>query len=552
MSDNPPGGAAAPRPGAWRQRYDAARARGVPLDPRSEPVKDVTAYPTDYDPGHLLITRWGALDDLMKALEIAAGDFGWGIELQTLDGVPIDHASALERARRGRDELGLPTIYRVGIFRAPIPGRDDKPVPQVDAWRLLQRARARAGDDAKTILAGVSLDHVLTLDTIGVNPYPTKTNPYPTKTNPYPTKTNPFGVANAPGVESYAMPGSGGRQVVNYIGARPRRTLKLHKHGRRPVVAYLDTGCGTHPWLPGKVVTRAPVVEQHLIGIKEPETDPEVIGDVSGAFDGLIDDSAGHGTFIAGIIRQVCPEADLIAIRVADSQGSVLEGDFMLAVRRLVKWMAMDEKDGGRKIDVINLSLGYYHETPDDELFDHTLNELLVAARRLGCAIVCSSGNDATDRPSFPAALWGWPDAEFVVDDPTDAAPHVSVGALNPNGTMALFSNLGGWVRTYAPGAAVVSTHPPFDGGTQPGTRDNRDGRRRETIDPDDFKGGFAIWSGTSFAAPHVAGMLAASVAKGLMEGTLTSESARVTALRASFEVIKAKLAKRGPTAVCS
>jgi len=36
----------------------------------------------------------------------------------------------------------------------------------------------------------------------------------------------------------------------------------------------------------------------------------------------------------------------------------------------------------------------------------------------------------------------------------------------------------------------------------------------RATIDPEGFQGGFAVWSGTSFAAPVLAGELAASLLK--------------------------------------
>ena len=530
-------------PTSWRQRYDDARAQGAPLDPTSEPVRNVVAYPTDYARDHLLITRPTSLKRQLALLAAAAGDFGWGVELQTLDAKPAKLGPARARARRARAELDLPTIYRVGIFPDPRPGRDDQPVPPIDAWRLLQRARARAKDPRSRDLAGISLDHVLSVDTISG-----KTNPLSGKTNTISGKTNPLGLVNAPGSESYLLPGSGGRQVVNYVGPAPARAAALADGGRRPVVAILDTGCGVHPWLPDDIVTRRPTLEGAVIGFGDPQTDPEVIGDVAGVFDGVIDESAGHGTFIAGIVRQLCPEADILAVRVADSQGTVLEGHFFLAVRTLVKLMAAPVEEGGREIDVINLSLGYYHETPEDGLFDLALHDVLVVARRRGCAVVCSAGNDAIDRPAFPAALWDWPDAEFKVTDPKDAAPHIAVGALNPNGTTALFSNIGPWVTTYAPGAAVLSCHPRFNGGVQAGTRDDRDGMRRETIDPDDFRGGFALWSGTSFAAPHVAGLLAEAIREPLMQGTSTTAAERVASLMSAAVAVRGHLHTLGPT----
>ena len=85
---------------------------------------------------------------------------------------------------------------------------------------------------------------------------------------------------------------------------------------------------------------------------------------------------------------------------------------------------------------------------------------------------------------------------------------HVAVGALNPSDySVALFSNIGDWVTVYAPGVALLSTVPDvFDGGVQAGTRDDSYGHRRETLDVDDFRGGFGVWSGTSFAAPSSQG----------------------------------------------
>jgi subtilisin family serine protease len=110
----------------------------------------------------------------------------------------------------------------------------------------------------------------------------------------------------------------------------------------------------------------------------------------------------------------------------------------------------------------------------------------------------------------------------------------VSVGALNPNRTDALFTNGGSWVSCYAPGASVMSTMPPFQGGSQATAQVVIDGRLRESIDPDDyrgavgrrFQGGFGLWSGTSFAAPTVAGALAALMSTELMRDRKADDSA--------------------------
>ena len=43
---------------------------------------------------------------------------------------------------------------------------------------------------------------------------------------------------------------------------------------------------------------------------------------------------------------------------------------------------------------------------------------------------------------------------------PAGQIPLLSVGALNPNGSKALFSDDAGWVNSWGPGAMVISTFP--------------------------------------------------------------------------------------------
>ena len=80
--------------------------------------------------------------------------------------------------------------------------------------------------------------------------------------------------------------------------------------------------------------------------------------------------------------------------------------------------------------------------------------------------------------------------------------------ALNPDGTVALFSNDGDWVTAQAPGANIVSTAPTdLRGAWQPQVDvSSSTYSNRATLAPEWFSGGFAVWSGTSFAAPALAG----------------------------------------------
>jgi subtilisin family serine protease len=248
-----------------------------------------------------------------------------------------------------------------------------------------------------------------------------------------------------------------------------------------------------------------------VVGLSSPGDDPEVFGDLIGPLDGGLDSVSGHGTFVAGLVHQGCPDADIVAIRVVHSDGVVVESELVDALSELAELVrrSVDGEADGQLVDVVNLSMGYYHETPEDALFDSVMLPRLHELGALGVAVVVSAGNDATARPLFPAAF-----APFAGGPPPipDCVPVTTVGALNPDGSVSLFNNAGPWVGAWRPGAALVSTMPAYGGGNEPLARTRVAGQERESIDPDDFSGGFAVWSGTSFASPVLAGQVAASL----------------------------------------
>ena len=108
----------------------------------------------------------------------------------------------------------------------------------------------------------------------------------------------------------------------------------------------------------------------------------------------ILDFAAGHGTFAAGIIRQVDPRARILVYRGLDTDGLGSEDDVACAMIRAAE-------DGAH---VISLSLGI-------EAVDGVVPPALQAAvdhiRSLPNppAIVASAGNNGTQEPVYPAAL---------------------------------------------------------------------------------------------------------------------------------------------------
>lgn len=234
--------------------------------------------------------------------------------------------------------------------------------------------------------------------------------------------------------------------------------------GDGPKVVILDTGIAEEPLCPDMLV---PLSIEYEGQWESPDgQDPD------NAADGFLDPASGHGTFIAGLVHLLAPGRAVVPVRIVMPFGDVDVLSVVQAVERLRAHDLLHDRT------IVNMSFGGYA--------DEDMDLLAAAVRRIrqtGAVVVASAGNDATDRPMFPACL---PDV-------------VAVGALDPYGP-APYSNHGAWVDACAPGSDLVSAFFEFNGQMEvfpaPGS-----------ADPDDFEH-WARWTGTSFAAPIVAAAL--------------------------------------------
>jgi len=443
----------------------------------------------------------------------------------------------------------------------------------VDAWRALQTLRAAAGalqragadeglpgsragaDEAvpgsragldEAVVWRISLEHLLVGSAITGSPI----------------DNGPGGIAGGPGgssggvgpttTDSYLFSGGDPRTPVAVVLAPPRRRSAGEcraDYGRRPVVAVLDTGVRAHPWLdvtgdPGGgyglaadgFVTVDYAIQDAIRRAGERARDHgdrprQVIRDpwdapvAENPLVGELSPALGHGTFIAGIVRQVVPDARVLAVRIIHSDDVCYEGDVICALRHLATRIALAaDGDPAAMIDVVSLSFGYFAESAADLVLTSGLWQAIEILLDLGVVVVAAAGNYSTSRPFYPAA--------FAIQPAP--VPVISVGALNPNGTKAVFSNEGNWVTAWAQGAAVVSAYPvDANASRTPELRVRALARAdRESLDPDDYSGGFAVWSGTSFSAPGLAALVAGSLLDGAAGDGLRLDQPGVQAAR--------------------
>jgi hypothetical protein len=192
--------------------------------------------------------------------------------------------------------------------------------------------------------------------------------------------------------------------------------------------------------------------------------------------DGYLDLGAGHGTFVSGIIAQVAPGANIRVYRALDGDGIGSELQVAAAMVRAVK-------DDG--CQVLNLSLG--GQTPDNVppvAVAAALDVIAEIERKRGAevVIVAAAGNYGDDLPCWPAAF----------------SKVVAVAGLDPGLRPTEWSSRGDWVDCAAIGQGLCST---FVAGRESSVFDPNP----DVFPPD----AWAVWNGTSFAAPQVVGAIA-------------------------------------------
>lgn len=226
------------------------------------------------------------------------------------------------------------------------------------------------------------------------------------------------------------------------------RAGEAHKEatGRGVKVAVLDTGVQSgHPDLP------IPVFKRNYTG--------------GNSLD--VEDRAGHGTHVSGIILArdnqvgvvgVCPNCQLLVYKVLGDDGS---GNLNQIAQAII-----DAANFGA--DVINMSLGGPSQSS-------ILDSSIQFAKSKGVQVVVARGNNGTTQPLYPGSSTGV----------------ISVSATNINDSKATFSSYG-WslgVTPYsAPGASILSTC---------------------------IGSKYCTMSGTSMASPYVAGVCALAIGQG-------------------------------------
>jgi subtilisin len=195
-------------------------------------------------------------------------------------------------------------------------------------------------------------------------------------------------------------------------------------------------------------------------------------------------DDNGHGSHVAGIVAAVdneigvvgvAPQANLWAIKALDRRGSGYLSDLIDSIDWSINTHLDTNQDNN--IHVINMSLSFSESYGESDF--PLLSSAINTAKNAGIIIIAAAGNSGIN-VAYPAS-----------DDDV-----IAVSAIDNNDQITSWSNRGSEIQFAAPGSSIYSSY--------------KDGE-------------YNTLSGTSMAAPHVAGVAALMLAA--QKTTLLSEN---------------------------
>jgi len=197
--------------------------------------------------------------------------------------------------------------------------------------------------------------------------------------------------------------------------------------------------------------------------------------------DGNILKYAGHGTFIAGVVRAIAGKCWLhvlsLPVDTTYPDGGVFEADIVPQLDYALTFSP----------NLINLSAGCTtRQGRPARAFENWWQDVSSKPEWDDLVVVAAAGNNSSPLPFWPASFpWA-----------------VGVGSIDHDGGISDFSNWGDSVDVYALGRNLLNAFPkgPYVCQETPDRFDER------------YFDYHARWSGTSFSAPLVTGMIAAEM----------------------------------------
>ncbi|MBJ6981240.1 S8 family serine peptidase [Luteimonas sp. MC1572] len=244
--------------------------------------------------------------------------------------------------------------------------------------------------------------------------------------------------------------------------------------GTGAVVAVLDTGITNHSDLNANILPGYDFIIDTAVagdgnGRDSDASDP---GDYSGGYA-----SSWHGTHVAGTVAAVTNNAKGVAgtafgAKVVPVRVLGRGGGYDSDIADAVIWASGGTVSGvpanANPAEVINLSLGGTGSCGS------AMQSAINGAVGRGTTLVIAAGNSNANTSGF---------------SPANCNNVIAVGSITSTGARSSFSNYGALVDIAAPGSSIMST---LNSGSQgPGSES------------------YASYSGTSMAAPHVAGVVA-------------------------------------------